>query len=125
MRCFNPRTRKGATVFRQRLTGWIEFQSTHPQGCDMKVATYDGAMEEFQSTHPQGCDSSPPMGGQPRPMFQSTHPQGCDSHRRAMGGPPMVSIHAPARVRPACRGTSLASWRFNPRTRKGATTGHR
>ncbi len=76
----------------------------------------------FQSTHPQGCDGSCRPGGRhgrcfnPRTRkgatgrrmpgrrcwrFQSTHPQGCDDGEPH--GPPVniVSIHAPARVRPS------------------------
>ncbi len=35
-----------------------------------------------------------------------------------------VSIHAPVRVRPASGHANLHCWRFNPRTREGATQVH-
>ena len=55
--------------------------------------------------------------------FQSTHPRGCD----LPGDRPdlcvfVVSIHAPARVRPRSRGPDRPCGScFNPRTREGAT----
>ncbi len=75
---FNPRTRKGAT----RLT--------HLGGQSL----------QFQSTHPQGCDTSISPGS---------------------SGNPRVSIHAPARVRHNREDANDPLYRFNPRTRKGAT----
>ena len=62
--------------------------------------------------------------------FQSTHPRGCDRARVDQIAPAApVSIHAPARVRPAGCSPQSAGWGFNPRTREGATRtvciGHR
>ena len=97
---FNPRTRKGATTATWRFMYMARFQSTHPQGCDGLTAAQVAAA--LVSIH------APARVRRNRTYrivrfftFQSTHPQGCDRH---LGRRPS----------PACR--------FNPRTRKGATS---
>ncbi len=119
--CFNPRTRKGATLKPCPFCGGAGlFQSTHPQGCDASGPRARDRASAFQSTHPQGCDQPRPRGSNLAPVsihaparvrlaaeaaeelakkFQSTHPQGCDRVNPLTPIDPGVSIHAPARVR--------------------------
>ena len=123
-RCFNPRTRKGATLpgrIHRRLPA-VSIHAPARVRLDRMAPYMPGA--RFQSTHPQGCDSVfircrlAAHGFNPRTrkgatlvsadhkvgsLFQSTHPQGCDGIAAKAQLPQPVSIHAPARVRRCTR----------------------
>ena len=149
--------------FHHRLmSSW--FQSTHPQGCDSKrlsgktdllVSIHAPARvrrwparrrqleHEFQSTHPQGCDLSYRRGRRAKQCFNPRTRKGATESFTDFKLHIVVSIHAPARVRPwlsltwglaglfqsthpqGCDGLRPTWWGrrpcFNPRTRKGAT----
>ena len=137
--CFNPRSRVGSDA---ALIDWsIEcfnprsrVGSDQPSGCDRSTVAdsvsihapawgatgCDASTAEFQSTLPRG--ERPPRPVRHRHAgFQSTLPRG----ERPQPRPPLyarkvVSIHAPAWG--ATAGLVVhCHWRFNPRSRGGAT----
>jgi len=74
---FNPRTHKGATEDFVGALQEIEFQSTHPQGCDsMTIALF---IIKIISIHAPTRVRHLRLGSiDLGNLFQSTHPQGCD-----------------------------------------------
>ena len=76
-RDFNSHTREGVTISAYILPRKLQFQLTHPWGCDL-IEIMLLPKTEFQLTHPWGCDNSWNSWKGLSYGFQLTHPWGCD-----------------------------------------------
>ena len=143
--CFNPRTRKGATGNAAQMSTGLQFQSTHPQGCDRqdvgviglggvsihapaRVRPLMGLMDDAGvpvSIHaPARVRLTSWSRISRRPGFNPRTRKGATCRRHGDGAVRAVSIHAPARVRHGDARRAGRAAGFNPRTRKGATMRH-
>ena len=145
MRCFNPRTREGATQpadYAQIVS--VVFQSTHPRGCDhwrlyvlhmragFNPRTREGATHELERGFDGGAVSIHAPARVRRPGrcprrcahgFQSTHPRGCDPARAKTCGRWLFQSTHPRGCDHSDVGIDHPPQSFNPRTREGATNG--
>ena len=97
------------------------FQSTLPQGSD-PIATFKRFYDPvFQSTLPQGSDYIPQPFSQSFQNFNPRSRKGATVIFRLCIPSIHISIHAPARERPAAVPGLGNPGDFNPRSRKGAT----
>ena len=119
--CFNSRTRVGATCQSDALLRRYPVSIHAPVW--VRPATVKDAANavQFQFTHPCGCDFNATWRTMEGFRFQFTHPCGCDVHEKVERRQEAVSIHAPVWVRLDYVGILRDSGSFNSRTRVGAT----
>jgi len=129
MERFNPRTREGATCFHMwqyirkivsihapaRLrrgrtdleTGAVTFQSTHPRGCDDDQVLRHDVLTGFNPRTREGATSRIRARHMLSARFNPRTREGATQTPPCPLPVPEVSIHAPARVRPAIRQRQL------------------
>ena len=103
VRCFNSRTRVGATPYLFQLSAKHDVSIHAPVWVRLSRTCGPTQSNWFQFTHPCGCDRPNSEQCVPLSGFQFTHPCGCDR---------------------LCRPRCSTGGCFNSRTRVGATASH-
>ena len=98
-RNFNPRTREGCDFpLMMVFQGYIIFQSTHPRGVRLSIASRSGRAIRFQSTHPRGVRPDKVIVEAPQTVISIHAPaRGATRRVRRPAYDRRISIHAPAR----------------------------
>ena len=99
MTCFNPRTREGATADGVRSAASRVVSIYAPVRVRQIQAAPRVTPPGFQSTHPRGCDDLRPTRSKFPSSFNPRTREGATTILSRKEVFPMVSIHAPARVR--------------------------